>query len=323
MRFAIISDIHGNLPALDAVLEDAEENGADSYIFVGDYCLSNPYPNECITRIRELNNKYVIRGNEERYLENLVGKDQSTWTDGQMQISYWNYQNISRDNLEYILSLPTRLSLLIGDVTLQIAHSSEEFIGDAEGRIFGPAKVAKRYQDRLITSETFGGDIRKCLVEDAAFRNAWEVLADGVYIFGHTHLQWSYQSKDGRKVLLNPGSCGLPLDCVEGGMPYTLLDISDMGDITVEERRVPFDRKAYLECFRESDQFAKANVWSKVILKELKTAREHLTFFLQNVEKYAVEIGDNQRPFSVPTWEQGFARWQESCRECDFAEELP
>lgn len=259
MRFAIISDIHGNLPALDAVLEDAEENGADSYIFVGDYCLSNPYPNECITRIRELNNKYVIRGNEERYLENLVGKDQSTWTDGQMQISYWNYQNISRDNLEYILSLPIRLSLLIGDATLQIAHSSEEFIGDAEGR----------------------------------------------------------------KVLLNPGSCGLPLDCVEGGMPYTLLDISDMGDITVEERRVPFDRKAYLEGFRESDQFAKANVWSKVILKELKTAREHLTFFLQDVEKYAVEIGDNQRPFSVPTWEQGFARWQESCRECDFAEKLP
>ena len=85
MRFAIISDIHGNLPALNAVLADAEKNGADSYIFVGDYCLSNPYPDECITRIRELKNKYVIRGNEERYLENLVGKDQSTWTDGQMQ----------------------------------------------------------------------------------------------------------------------------------------------------------------------------------------------------------------------------------------------
>ncbi len=41
MRFAIISDIHGNLPALDAVLEDA--NNIDNFIFVGDYCLTPLY----------------------------------------------------------------------------------------------------------------------------------------------------------------------------------------------------------------------------------------------------------------------------------------
>ena len=42
MRFAIISDIHGNLHALNAVLEDARKNNAEEYIFVGDYCLSRP-----------------------------------------------------------------------------------------------------------------------------------------------------------------------------------------------------------------------------------------------------------------------------------------
>ena len=44
MRFAIISDIHGNLPALDAVLEDTKNNNIDSFIFVGDYCLSMTSP---------------------------------------------------------------------------------------------------------------------------------------------------------------------------------------------------------------------------------------------------------------------------------------
>lgn len=72
MKFAIISDIHGNLPALNAVIEDAESKGIDNFIFVGDYCLSNPFPDECITRIREFPKKYVVRGNEEGYLENLV-----------------------------------------------------------------------------------------------------------------------------------------------------------------------------------------------------------------------------------------------------------
>lgn len=41
MRFAIVSDIHGNLPALNAVIEDAGKNSIDTFIFVGDYCLSN------------------------------------------------------------------------------------------------------------------------------------------------------------------------------------------------------------------------------------------------------------------------------------------
>lgn len=69
MRFAIVSDIHGNLPALNAVIEDAEKNNINCYIFVGDYCLSNPYPDEVISRIRNLDKKYIIRGNEEKYLE--------------------------------------------------------------------------------------------------------------------------------------------------------------------------------------------------------------------------------------------------------------
>ena len=46
MKYAVISDIHGNLPALKVVLADAEKQGADAYIFGGDYCLSGPYPNE-------------------------------------------------------------------------------------------------------------------------------------------------------------------------------------------------------------------------------------------------------------------------------------
>lgn len=43
MRFAIVSDIHGNLPALNAVIDDAENNNIDSFIFAGDYYISNPY----------------------------------------------------------------------------------------------------------------------------------------------------------------------------------------------------------------------------------------------------------------------------------------
>lgn len=310
MRFAIVADIHGNLPALNAVIEDAERNKIDQFIFVGDYCLSNPYPNECISRIRNLDKKYIIRGNEESYLENLIGKDQSTWTDGQMQISYYCYQKINSDNREYLLSMPNQIKLVYNDISLHIAHSSEAFISNCESREWSTAKIAMRYKDSWTTHDAFQTDIHKYLSEDKQFHEIFDELESGIYIFGHSHIQWTYRSHNGKKMLINPGSCGLPLDCIDAGIPYTILDIANSDNVTVEERRVPFNMDKYIEILRQSEQFSKANVWSKVIIRELRTKREHLFFFLKFADKYASEIGDDQRPFCVSTWEKAYELWE-------------
>ncbi|MBP5450736.1 MAG: metallophosphoesterase family protein [Treponema sp.] len=44
MKYAIISDIHGNFPALQAILKDAKNQNINHYLFAGDYCLSGPWP---------------------------------------------------------------------------------------------------------------------------------------------------------------------------------------------------------------------------------------------------------------------------------------
>ena len=309
MRFAIISDIHGNLPALDAVLEDAKKNDIDSFIFVGDYCLSNPYPNECIERIRYLDKKHIIRGNEEKYLESLIGKDQNTWLDGQMQISYYCYRAISSDNINFLLSMPNRLKLTYNDVNLHIAHSSEEFIDDCEHKEWSTAQFAKKYMDKDVTSDSFRKDIQDYFDNNVRFQQIFTKLECGVYIFGHSHIQWSYQLKEGKTVLINPGSCGLPLDGIMGSIPYTILDISDAGIILVKEKRILFDMEKYIDVLMKSDQFVKANVWSKVIIQELRTAREHLFYFLRFVEEYADKVNDKRRPFMLDTWEKAYELW--------------
>ena len=309
MKFAIISDIHGNLPALDAVVVDAKNNNVDSFIFVGDYCLSNPYPNECIQRMRDLDKKYIIRGNEEKYLENLIDKDQTMWTDGQMQISYYCYRAISIDNLDFLLSMPSTLELTFNGVNLHVAHSSAEFIDDCEHKEWSTSKVAKRYANRIVTADSFRSDIHNYFEGNDRFQQIFLELEQGVYIFGHSHIQWSYKSKDGKTILINPGSCGLPLDGVIGSIPYTILDITDVGNIIVEEKSIPFDMEAYIDVLIKSDQFVEANVWSNIIIQELKTAREHLFYFLRFVEKYAYQIGDKRRPFMLDTWEKAYELW--------------
>lgn len=311
MRFAVVSDVHGNLPALNAVLEDAEKNNADGFIFAGDYCLSNPFPDECIQKIRSLENKLIIRGNEEQYLENLIGKDRTGWTDGQMQISYYCYKAVSPDNLSYILSLPRTLETSVNGVHLHMSHSSAEFIAELEYSKWSSFAVAEKYARKEITAESLRSELRHYYDTSEMLRQRLSELENGVYVFGHSHVQWSHVSEDGKTVLINPGSCGLPLDGIAGTVPYTILDISDNGDISVEEKRLPFDTEAYITLLKQSGQFKEARVWSNVIVRELRTAREHMYFFIRYVNEYAEKINDSRRPFAVDTWENAYQLWAE------------
>lgn len=54
MKYAVIADIHGNMPALRAVLEDARQQGAQAWLLAGDYCVSAPWFNKVVSCIRSL-----------------------------------------------------------------------------------------------------------------------------------------------------------------------------------------------------------------------------------------------------------------------------
>ena len=309
MKFAVISDVHGNYPALKAVLEDARQQKISQFLFAGDYCISGPWPDKCIAEIRSIGEKHVIRGNEEKYLENLVGKDQSLWTDGQMQISYWSYKNISSDHLEYLLSLPHKDEFECNGIKIHMAHSSMDFLGTYPFYTWNSVTVAERNRQSDKTAESILADMANEREPDPSFLETVYKLEAGIYIFGHSHVQCSYANADKGIYLINPGSCGLPLDGTKDSVPYTILEIGDEGQISFEEKRVPFDKERYINEVMRTSQFREANVWSRVIFREQITALEHMYFFLGFVEQYAGDIGDDTRPYSVETWEKAFEIW--------------
>ena len=311
-KFAVIADIHGNLPALNAVLDDARSRGISEFIFAGDYCLSGPFPDECIAALMSLNHTHIVRGNEEKYLEDLIGKDQGKWTDGQMQVTYWAFRNISRERLQFLTALPGTLEFRVNGVNIHLAHDSAAWIGDCEFRLIGPDVLAKRYKGVAVTPEYCRQDVQSLFSHDPVFQDALSVLEEGVYLFGHSHIQWHWQDTDRNVFLVNPGSCGLPLDFIHGSVPYTVLSVSENGTVSIEEVRVPFDKQGYAEDLQNSEQFREANVWTKVITKEWLKTHEHMTFFLEFAERYAREIGDPRRPFAVETWEKAYEIWSSS-----------
>ena len=65
MHIAVISDVHGNIAALDAVVSDAGD--VDAYWFLGDLVAHGPRPAECVRRVRALPGVVAVRGNTDRY----------------------------------------------------------------------------------------------------------------------------------------------------------------------------------------------------------------------------------------------------------------
>ncbi|WP_455675616.1 metallophosphoesterase family protein [Pradoshia sp.] len=301
MKLAIISDIHGNNYALQRILEDAQSQQVDGYILAGDYCISAPWPKEVVDTIMSLPNAYVVCGNEEHYLHIPDGDD------GQMEISRWCQKQLSQEQKAWLDSLPVRRDFEIDNVSIHVSHASSEFIGRCEYKFGKTSHLHMLYGEDYVSHEQNLGYAREQLLKDDEFISIAESLPEGVYIFGHSHNQWHLDYKG--RIFINPGSAGLPLDCISFGFPYTIIEL-DNGKVRVEERRIPCEPEVLIAEAKKTDQFKNAHVWSEIIFHEWRTSREMIIFFLNNAEEYADSIGDSRRPFAKDTWEAAYLDWK-------------
>lgn len=313
MKFAVIADIHGNLPALESVLSDAHAHGAEHYLFLGDYCVSNPYPAECIDRMMALDNKTVISGNEEQHMLHAAAGDRSSWTDGQMQAFYYSCRSLNQRQYAFLKALPEQVTLTFpGLPKLHLAHSAKAFLQEGYPNVFRSSVIAKQYANRFVRMEEYQHDAETALNANRPFLDKVCALEEGVYLFGHFHGQLYYRLENSRTLLLNPGACGLPLDCIRDGVPYSLLTLDSEAPPQVEQLRAPFDTQGYIQTLLQSEHARAARVWTELIAEVLQARREVVYFFLRYMEQYAQSIGDANRPYSVSTWEQGFDSWNAS-----------
>ena len=305
MKFAVISDIHGNAPALRLALADAAAHGVDGYLLAGDYCISAPWASEVVAILRDLPNSRIIRGNDEAHLDIGPGDD------GQFEASRWCMSTLSREDKAWLDALPEELTFTCEGVSIRMAHSSQVFVGKSLHEKFRTSVLPGFYPDGPASRKALQDDFRR-LWEKESFREYIHALPEGVYIFGHNHIQ-NWADFDGR-VLVNPGSVGMPLDCGKFGAAYSLLTIED-GRISVEERRIPYDAEDLIAQVKATGQYAAARVWTEIIFSEWRTVREKVFQFLWHCERYADRIGDPRRPFAKSTWEAAYAEWAEHAQE--------
>ena len=171
---AVLYDIHGNLPALEAVLTDAQARGADRYLLGGDYASLGAWPVETLERLRKLPTVARLRGNWERWQANPEDMPEIPFNQAACR---WVREQIGAAAGE-LGALPETTTV---DGTF-FCHASPR----SDMRSFFPEPADDE-------AELLAGVSEKRLV------------------FGHTHLQFERLSAGGIE-LVNPGSVGLPFD---------------------------------------------------------------------------------------------------------------
>jgi len=227
MRVAVISDIHGNLPALDAVLSEVEREHVDMIISCGDVA-SGPMPAETIERLRTLDNAHFVHGNADRGVIAAFDGTEKPRLPG--PAADWCATQISSDQRDFLASFVDTVRLELGGVgRVLFCHGSP--------------------RNDL--------DILTALTPEERVREFMEGASADVIVSGHTHMQFE-RSVDGVR-LINPGSVGMPYK--EPGAFWALLDSE------LRFRRTDYDREAAAARIRqtawtEAGEFARANVLS-------------------------------------------------------------
>jgi diadenosine tetraphosphatase ApaH/serine/threonine PP2A family protein phosphatase len=226
MRILVISDIHGNLPALETVL--AEAGPIDQVWCLGDLIGYGPYPNEVVDRIRTLPGLLCLVGNHDKAGLGQIGLE--AFNHEAREALEWTQGCLSESSRAFLSSLPEKLTE--GDFTL--AHGSPrrpvwEYLLDTE---------------RARASFGFFGT-PYCLVGHSHVALAFRLSAEGRCVL-HLPPQGSSLGLGEERMILNPGSVGQPRD-QDPRASYALLDTDKK---LWEWHRVVYDVKRVQEQMR-------------------------------------------------------------------------
>ena len=213
-QLTIFGDIHGNLPALTAVLADMDSRQLTNRYCLGDLVGYGTFPNEVIDLIRG-NGIPTIMGNYDQGVGNDSDDCGCAYTNpvskalGERSIA-WTNAHVTSDRKAYLRDLGSQIPLQLGGLRVLLVHGSPRRINEY------------LFEDRAIDS----------------FERILDYAQTDILVCGHTHLPYHKVLPSGRHVV-NAGSVGKPKDGDPRGC-YAVLTAED-SDFKVEFTRVPYD----------------------------------------------------------------------------------
>lgn len=227
MKLGLISDVHGNIDALNTVLEKLEKENIDKILCMGDLIGDTPRSDEVVQKIKSLGSKIItVRGNRERYavegMPKFVHDEKIKVSDRQIAKNDWMRNSLSDSSMEFIKELPKEMYFNAENKVIYFAHYPMK--KDGNFRVHIPKATAEENE------------------------KMFEGINADIYLYGHTHIE-VYNKKDG-KVYINPGALGCPENTNKA--PYGILKI-DGENVEYNQLYAEYDVQKVIEDIRKSE----------------------------------------------------------------------
>ena len=252
-RLAVLADIHGNLPALEAVLADLTQFRVDQVVVAGDAINWGPFSAQVMEQVTA-GGWAAVRGNNEYYLlDYATARAPAAWNDrAQWPLLPWLQRQLAGPAHARIAAWPDSLSLRFPDAPpIRVVHGTPRSHSE-------PLYPAPLSTEAEVAAMLAGVD-------------------EPVVIAGHTHLP--LDRTVGAWRVLNPGSVGVPLDGRHCGR-YLLLE-AGAGAWQAEFRAVPIDPAPVLAEFERQGFLEACGVIGRLVMDEFVTARLELHPFIR------------------------------------------
>ena len=255
MRFAVISDIHANLPALLAVDEDLKDVAPDFVVVAGDFINRGPQPREVLQFLLE--KKWpLLRGNHEDYViaqcEGFAPGDiraNPVWRPAQ-----WTAEQLDKDDSAF-RSLPLTM-------TFQAPHSDVP----STNRVLDNPVLIAHGTPQVNNDGVFGK------TSDSQLRQMLGKNAPSLFVCAHTHV--ALMREIDSTLVVNVGSVGLPFN----GDPRAQYGVFTWQNNAwnAEPRKIEYDREKTYRAFETGGFLKNGGPLARVILHEVETASPHL-----------------------------------------------
>jgi putative phosphoesterase len=215
-RIAVLSDVHGNATALEAVRKALKKEKPDAVLVAGDLVMNGPEPGEAVDALRgmEADGATIVQGNTDVAVADFDYAAAFPWfTDGvpdaHRAAAEWAHDELGDDRLGWLRRLPAERRLVLEDTMVLVCHAS-------------PGSQTQGFDAQLDPS----------VVLERISRTDARVIC-----CGHTHLP---DVRDlGWKLIVNDGSAGYVFDG-EPSASWARIDVED-GEVTADIRRTEFD----------------------------------------------------------------------------------
>ena len=223
MRYLVLSDIHANLEALEAVVADLRHRSWDRFLLLGDIVGYGADPKAVIDRLRELQPDQMVRGNHDKVVVGIT--DGEYFNPLALAAARWTRSVLSEADRRWLEEMPQGPVRAVADPEVVLSHGSPL---DEEAYILGQ-------EDALVTFEV--GEFQRCLFGHTHYPMVIGARNGGLQIWQPPSVEGGeVPLREGRRYLINPGSVGQPRD----GNPrasYVILD--------AQRDRVEFHRVSY------------------------------------------------------------------------------